>query len=428
MTVRAIAGGWVKNGRGAASASSLSLNFLNGITDYRITYSGGANGTRVNEAGVIVAAVAPRYDYNPVTLAARGLLVEEARTNLLTYSEQFNDATWVKVRAAITPDTVVSPDGTQDADSWIEDTATGIRTMLGASVSYVSGTAYTASIYAKSASGARYLQLSFSSVTFGGTTSTNSAVFDLNAGTRIVGAALTSATITPAGNGWYRCDITKTATASNTSTAHTIFAMRDAYSIDVATGYTGDGTSGLTIWGAQLEAGAFATSYIPTVAATVTRTADSAVMTGTNFSSWYNQTEGTFVAAYSLISVSASVRNICTASDGTGNNRVSLGVGSSGTSNMFCFDGGVSQANIGTGNTATTGINKAANSYQVNNFALVLNGGTVATDVSGTVPTTLTQANIGIRVDASQPFNGWIQSIQYYPRRVSDSQLQILST
>lgn len=425
MTVRAIAGGWVKNGRGAASASSLSLNFLNGITDYRITYSGGVNGTRVNSAGIIVAAVAPRYDYNPVTLAARGLLVEEARTNLLTYSEQFNDATWVKVRAAITPDTVVSPDGTQDADSWIEDTATGIRTMLGASVSYVSGTAYTASIYAKSASGARYLQLSFSSVTFGGTTSTNSAVFDLNAGTRIVGAALTSATITPAGNGWYRCDITKTATASNTSTAHTIFAMRDAYSIDVATGYTGDGTSGLTIWGAQLEAGAFATSYIPTVAATVTRTADSASMTGTNFSSWYNQSQGTFVgAATSAPGLGAVAQYILEVDDTSTSNRHVIFKSSAG--HALTAVGGATQSDLIGAAWPTSTLGKIAFAYAANDFAMSFNGAACITDAAGSLPT-VTQMVIGDTCLSNRTFNGHIQTITYFPRRVANTQLQALT-
>ena len=91
------------------------------------------------------------------------------------------------------------------------------------------------------------------------------------------------------GNGWYRCIAIGTASAvtgvyfniSNTATQ---------------LAYSGDGTSGIYLWGAQLEAGSFATSYIPTVASQVTRAADVAVMTGTNFSSWYNQSEGTILS------------------------------------------------------------------------------------------------------------------------------------
>ena len=65
---------------------TLSLDFLTPVLDGRITASGGANGTRVNSSGVIVSATTPRFDYNPVTLACKGLLVEEARTNLVPKS------------------------------------------------------------------------------------------------------------------------------------------------------------------------------------------------------------------------------------------------------------------------------------------------------------------------------------------------------
>ena len=92
--LRGLLGGYAR-GRRQTSSATLSLNFLDGINDSRITYSGGANGTRVNSAGVIVAATAPRFDYNPVTLAAKGLLVEEARTNLLLRSEDLTNASWV---------------------------------------------------------------------------------------------------------------------------------------------------------------------------------------------------------------------------------------------------------------------------------------------------------------------------------------------
>ena len=79
--LRGVLGGFAR-GRRQTSAATLYLDFLAGLNDPRITYSGGTNGTRVNSAGVIVAATTPRFDYDPVTLAARGLLVEEARRSV----------------------------------------------------------------------------------------------------------------------------------------------------------------------------------------------------------------------------------------------------------------------------------------------------------------------------------------------------------
>ena len=92
---------------------SLVLNFLQEIADSRITYSGGANGTRVNSSGNIVAATTPRFDYDPVTLAAKGLLVEEARTNLRLYSGAIdNVAEWGDNRTSRTGGAITAPDGT----------------------------------------------------------------------------------------------------------------------------------------------------------------------------------------------------------------------------------------------------------------------------------------------------------------------------
>jgi hypothetical protein len=217
-----------------------------------------------------------RFDHNPVTGESLGLLVEEQRTNLFQRSEEFDNAYWQKIRTSITANTIIAPDGALTGDKLVENTDTNSHFL--AKVETTTNTnPLTWSVYAKA--GERP-NLSFAvreATTF---TRNASALFDLSAGT--VGAVSTaggtsaaSATITAVGNGWYRCTLTCTLGGTDTN-SQVLWQLNNG----VATSYTGDGYSGIYIWGAQLEAGAFPTSYIPTVASQVTRSADSASMTG----------------------------------------------------------------------------------------------------------------------------------------------------
>ena len=192
--------------------------------------------------------------------------------------------------------------------------------------------------------------------------------------------------------------------------------------------FAGDGTSGIYIWGAQLEAGAFATSYIPTTAAQVTRSADVASMTGTNFSSWYNQIEGVIVAQYSsYVSTNTSLsKAIFGASDGTNNNRIYGNVNTAGIDFLFVSAGATTQANISTATViADNATGKLAAAYAVDNFAAVVNGGTAGTDTSGTVPT-VDRLSIG-NLNGFSQLNGHIRIINYYNKRLSNNQLQRLT-
>jgi hypothetical protein len=145
------------------------------------------------------------------------------------------------------------------------------------------------SVYAKKGE-RQYLVLQLPSAAF---PSSSNATFDLDSATFNLGAGSPTASITDVGNGVYRCSITKTATSSASSNGAFIYVTNSASATINA--YTGDGYSGIYIWGAQLEAGAFPTSYIPTVASQVTRSADSASMTGANFSDWYRLMRGRFM-------------------------------------------------------------------------------------------------------------------------------------
>lgn len=184
---------------------------------------------------------APRFDFNPTTGESLGLLIEQSSTNLLTYSQDFSNAVWTKTNATITTGANIAPDGTQTASKLIESTSTGGHNVSNL-VTVISATNYTSSIYAK-ASERGYILMFDNNLGVG-------KYFNLFTGTILgnFGAGPASATITPVGNGWYRCTITNTTTSTN-QTGVNVYISTDGSSIS----YTGNGYSGVYLWGAQLE-------------------------------------------------------------------------------------------------------------------------------------------------------------------------------
>lgn len=365
------------------------------------------------------ASGAARFDHNPTTGESLGLLIEEQRTNLLTYSAQFDNAAWVKSGLTVTADSAVAPDGTQEADSIVPTTANTSHFLDSIAISFTSGTAYTQSVYAKAlGTGGYRVRLRFNAAAF---TSILTADFDLNTGTvtAIVGV---TATITPVGNGWYRCTATATATATASSDIYMLILTSNG-----GQAYAGDGFSGALLWGAQLEAGAFPTSYIPTVASQVTRAADAASMTGVNFSSWYRQDEGTIYVDWSIYQFVAGVSVRFTVSDGSTSNQLRARLAPSGSTQVRhdVTSAGVTSTLGSPGVLAS--INKEAFAFAANNYAGVLNGGAASTSVSLTLPIA-SQITIGGGVAAVTPLNGHIRKLSYYPIRVTNTQLQALTS
>jgi len=385
------------------------------VSDFQLSNSASVDPYVYNPqaAAASTAYYGPRFDYDPVTLAAKGLLIEEQRTNLFQYSEYFDDVAWSKGGATISADSTSSPNGNNNADRLVEDTSTGDhRTFQIAS--FTSGTAYTFSVYAK-ASGRNLLQLA--NTMAGGFAST----FDLTAGT-VTNTATGTATITNAGNGWYRCSVSNT--SGVTGSSNNQIRLVDT---GTNTSYTGNGTSGIFIWGAQLEAGSFATSYIPTVASQVTRNADSASMLGDNFYTWYNPNQGTLSAEVTPYAVAANTL-ITSFDDGSSANRILIWGTSSGSATRYeVRAGAVTQVNESAASTlianATT---KAAAAYKVNDFAFSVNGGAAVLDGVGTVPA-VNKLNIGGITGASLP-TGTIRRIGYYSTRLPNSTLQALTS
>jgi hypothetical protein len=275
----------VRNGLGVGLLSSAAVssrptyalptfgfNFLTGSLSPGVTFTRASSGTFVGSNGLIQTAAidAARFTYSPTALTLQGLLIEPQRTNVLSYSEQFNDAYWTKTNSSVSADATTAPDGTLTADKIIENTANGNHDVRRASISAAGNTTYTQSIYVKASERTRGALLMLGGA---GNCTVN---FNLTAGTvsaTVAGGWVSVlSSITDCGNGWYRIQNTATSNAG-TTTILAGFFLADASG---STTYVGDGTSGIFYWGAQLEAGATASSYIPTTAGSAIRSADSA--------------------------------------------------------------------------------------------------------------------------------------------------------
>jgi hypothetical protein len=365
-----------------------------------------------------VASGVARFDHNPVTDESLGLLIEESRTNLLTYSEQFDNGAWIKTQSNIVSNTVVAPNGALVGDLHLPNT-TAAEHSIAQNFSFVSGTTYTLSIYLKAA-GYTQCRIRFQSGAFGGTA--QSIDVDLVAGTTVSSSGSPISTITNVGNGWYR--VTSTATATTTiSAAISVFPI-----IGGSTTGAGNGYSGIYIWGAQLEAGAFATSYIPTVASQVTRAADAPTITGTNFSSWYNNAQGTLYSEASTYDVSSSGRTGFSITGATNDNRIQV---NHGTTKIFISKSTVTQLTntIANATVSNNVASKIALAYANNNSNGSANGVIAGVDDTVVEVPVVTQANIGLLpVGTANTLNGQIRKIAYYPIRLTNAQLQGLTS
>ena len=358
-----------------------------------------------------------RFDNNPTTGESLGLLIEESRTNLLLYSSQFDDASWSKsASVTVTANQVVSPNGTLDADQ-LNIVGNGGTTQIYKSITVANATAHTMSLYVKYYSGANgdFLFSMGSDTTRGIRVTVSASLLTISE----VGANVTASGFQSVGNGWFRIYFTVTSTSTSFE-----------YNIYRPAAYGGSGTNSFFIWGAQLEVGAFATSYIPTVASQVTRAADAASMTGTNFSTWFNNGEGMFYSEGQLNynPIGGGGAEWFSASDGTQSNKIAPYF-SSGSGILFSniVTSGVEQANTGA-TVISANVNfKYASVYKVNDFASVVNSGTASTDASGVIPYRLSQLVIG---DGSSVGNRsrYYKKLAYYPIRVTNAQLQALTS
>lgn len=334
-----------------------------------------------------------------------GIRVESARTNMCVRSNQIDNASWTKGGATVTANAVNAPDGTSNADFLVEDTSTGDHRTFN-DVSLTSGTTYTFSVFLRP-NGRNIVQLFWSD----GVTTAN-VTFNVSTGV-IVAQTAGTGTITPEGGGWYRCAVTRTAAA----TAATVAQIR-LIDTGTNTSYTGNGSSGVSIWGAQFEVGSTASSPIETFGSTVTRAVDNVSLATSAFP--YNQPEGTVIvkAIQPVYFVGGRLASLSTLGD-LANRVVDPFVTAGPTISSFNGTETFSSVTVvGSGNLI-----QAAAAYKTADYALVVNGGTVATSSSATV-NTATGIQIGATGGGGNNLNGWVQSVLYLPRRMTNAELQ----
>ena len=309
----------------------------------------------------------PRLDYLGSTCPR--LLLEPQRSNLAQYSEQFNNAAWTKrANIGITANAIVSPDGTTNADKMAATNASAVDYGC---FQVVANGLNTYSVFAKKA------ELNYVFVGLNNDFASEGVFFDLNTGAISSNPSSYSATITDYGNGWYRCSVYFATNVSyvfiNPSVNGTSF------------NFSGQSGNGIYIYGAQAELGAYATSYIPTLGASVTRVVDAAVKTSA--SALIGQTEGTIFWEFEFTtSVATNNEALLNIDNGGFNNTIYFSKGATGSISAEMYNGGVLQASFAL-SSQPAGTYKAAFGYANNNTAFFVNGVQVGTtDTSCSVP------------------------------------------
>jgi hypothetical protein len=424
----------------AASHLSLDLQFATDKTlTARVgptpTFTRASGATYVGSDGLIQSAAdnEPRFDHDPVTLACKGLLIEEGRTNLSLQSGVIvSNSGW----AALDVTTAVSgtgPDG-NNAYKISEAAATNIHALVNlggtgaaSATSVVSGTSYTGSIFVKKVVGSvDWVQLTLGTAGFGALQFAN---FNIGNGTIGNYAGLTAGTvprIEEFSNGWYRISMTAPATATATTSNVILAFTNNTDTITRAPSYLGSTSNEVltSLW--QFEAGSFPTSYIPTTTGTLARSADVCSITGGDFSGFYNSTAGTLLSEAMIANLVGDNRGNVQIDDGT-NLQLIRHVYSSltGGFDTTIVGSGTSTRIAVTAGTASV-IQKRITAYQGTSFAAVTNGGAVAT-ATRTMPLGLNAIRIGNLVGGPFQLNGHIAAIRYYKKRLPNAKIQALT-
>ena len=383
-----------------AISPSLNLNFARSKTlDPRITFSRTSTATRVNEQGLVevVSADIPRFDhkYENGVIKSLGLLVEESRSNIIPYSVVSTTAGWSINSSTLTNNATTAPDGNNTAARVQVESTNGYVADLSIPVS--AGTTYTFSFWLKSVSGS-------------GTWGIN--IYDH--GGANIGHHRTTVNITEE---WQRVSYTYTPTGTQVNAY--ISDDRDNLAT-ISDGY---------VWGAQLEAGSFMTSLIPTSGGTAIREPDSVTMTGDNFSDWYNQDEGTVYVSQKLKAVQDTNRNnLVYLINANGNGTDYFYNTNKGNQHIFVFgDGGTNYSRFGESSDSTDSTIAWAYDVSGDDFKAYYNGIEATNETSNNTPSATSHNQLELGATAGDKYCGHISKLTYYPTRLTNAQLQNLT-
>jgi len=409
------------NGQWATKeGSTLAYNDENGnFKPLPFNFERSTSATRVNKEGLIevVSNNEPRIDFLNDSKGA--LLLEPSRSNLITYSEAFDNAYWTKNGASITSG-FTSPDGTTNAFKLVEDTSTGVHRIYQTST-VTSSTNVSISIYVKYA-GTRWVFIRNAENNVG-------RYFDLvdgvTGGTGGLGIPDNSLMVAM-GDGWYKISVSNT----NTSAARLELWMTKTEQATFSTPYTGDGTSGVYIYGAQLEEGSYATSYIPTSGSAATRVAESSSQTPPD--GVIGQSEGTIFYDGYYGDEPSEVYLFLQENLGNGvSDSIYIQKFGSNSIAMQVYDGNNFQTQLSGGSYVSGQRIKIAVAYKQNDFALYINNVQIGVSSGGLVPN-LNGIQIGTYPALSDTHNyiasKGVNNVQLYNTRLSNSELVALTS
>lgn len=393
-------------GLGAAPRRDLLTNLF--------TFTGGNQSLYRGQSGLLgqSATNTPRIEYDAGGTCL-GLLMEASRTNIWTQSEDFT-TTWTPSSITVTANQVAAPDGNTTADLLKEDGATSQKSVSN-NVALSASTSYTMSVFGKAKErNWIYIQAQTPDGVF------RTGWFNLSTGVAGTATSCTSG-IQAYANGWYRCWITHTGGAG----AGSPICRMGPTNADNVTSYTGDNTSGIYLWGAQIEAAAFPSSYIPTTTVAVTRTADSCTRTlGAEFSA----TAGSVIVQgrASGGQDAANGDHVYEFNDGTTGKRLRFFRAIASNSARVQVTDTTTQA-IWDDTFTNLASFKHALAWTANDFAGTLNGAAPTTDSAGTIPAVTTLC-IGMSSVGSDVGNCHIKTFDYDPIRRPNTYLVAAST
>jgi hypothetical protein len=390
---------------------SKEWSFLTGTVPPDLTFVRASTAMRYNQHGVleVVAVDVPRLDYAPLSGIPNGLLIEETRTNLAIYSSTITDAAWSKVQCTVTAPGVRSPDDALAACLIVPNTSNVAHAISQLVSGVAASTPMTQSVFVK-AGGYSQLRLRLSDdIGF-----LTDVVFDAATGARIAGS--TDVVITALIDGWYRIELSATTNVGATAMSMQMYV----YSAGSST-FAGDGVKGIYVWHAQIEAGSFATSPIPTAGAPATRLADLASVN--TLAPWYNDAEGTLCV--SVINRKPSIAITFALSFGADTqNYIGLGYTNStgGLGSAFMQKDGLGP-NV---NDLTAGRTRLAAAWNNVDLGSATDGGFRGNDASAGVPL-VTNMQIGWGHNGGAIAGGHYRKITYWNKRFPDGTLKILS-